>query len=149
MMKKIVLLLVLTVSFNAIAQKGDYNVTKKGVAVNGYDVVAYFDGKPTKGDNKLAYKYDGVTFNFSSEKNLEKFKANPIKYIPEYGGYCAYAIAKAGEKVSVNPETYEIRDSKLYLFYNSWGNNTLKSWKEEGAEDLKTKADANWKNIKS
>ncbi|NER14603.1 YHS domain-containing protein [Leptobacterium flavescens] len=147
-MKKLLLILFLGVATTAFAQKSHYN-TKKGLAVNGYDVVAYFDGTPAKGDKKIVSEYDGVKFSFSSQENLEKFKANPKKYVPQYGGYCAYAVAKTGKKVSINPETYEIRDGKLFLFYNSWGNNTLESWKEEGPDKLKPQADSNWKKIKN
>jgi len=79
-----------------------------------------------------------------SASNLEIFKLDPAKYTPQYGGYCAYAIGKTGEKVSINPKTFEIRDGKLYLFYNAWGVNTLALWSKEGAQDLKRKADENW-----
>ena len=68
--------------------------------------------------------------------------------MPQYGGYCAYAIAKDGKKVGVNPKTFEIRDGKLYLFYNSWGVNTLKKWQEDAIEFQK-KADKNWVDIKN
>jgi len=73
--------------------------------------------------------------------------AAPDQYLPEYGGFCAYAIAKDGKKVGVNPKTFTITDGKLYLFYNSWGVNTLNKWNEEGAQDLQNKADAKWKTI--
>ena len=75
------------------------------------------------------------------------FQKNPKKYIPQYGGYCAYAIGKSSEKVSINPKTFEIRNDKLYLFYNSWGTNTLKPWKQETPEKLKNQADINWIKI--
>ena len=63
----------------------------------------------------------GLKFKFSSQKKVLKFKGNRDKYLPQYGGFCAYAIAEKGKKVSVDPETFEMRDGKLYLFYNSWG----------------------------
>jgi len=69
-------------------------------------------------------------------------------YVPQYGGYCAYAIAKNGKKVSINPKTFEIRDDKLYLFYNSWGTNTLDMWVKQGPEALQKKADSTWEKIK-
>ena len=80
--------------------------------------------------------------------DLDTFKSAPNKYIPAYGGYCAYALGAKGERVAINPETFEIRDGKLYLFYNSWGINTFKMWQEGGAEQLKAKADKNWIKIK-
>ena len=145
-MKKIGLLFLL-ISFTAFTQKHDYN-TKKGFVADGYDVVAYFNNKAENGDKKFATEYDGVKFKFSSKENLETFKKSPEKYVPAYGGYCAYAIGLKGEKVSINPKTFEIRDGKLYLFYNSWGTNTLELWRKEGAEQLKIKADINWIKIK-
>ena len=120
---------------------------KSGYAAGGYDVVAYFDDKTLKGDKKFTATHEGVSYKFSSQKNLEAFTSNPEKYVPQYGGYCAYAVAVKGEKVGINPKTFQIKDNKLYLFYNSWGVNTLDKWNEEGASDLQQKADANWSNI--
>lgn len=129
------------------AQEIDYN-TKKGIVAEGYDVVAYFKNQAIEGNEKLTAQYDGVTYLFSSPENLNTFLKNPKKYIPQYGGYCAYAVAVKSKKVSINPESYEIRDDKLYLFYNSWGTNTLKLWMEENPNELKIKADKNWGKIK-
>jgi YHS domain-containing protein len=145
-MKPFILLLFLGVSTILPAQQIDYN-TKKGFVAEGYDVVAYFNNKAENGDKKFATEYEGVKFKFSSKENLETFKESPKKYVPAYGGYCAYAIGVKGEKVSINPKTFEIRDGKLYLFYNSWGTNTLELWQKEGAEQLKIKADKNWNKI--
>lgn len=143
-MKKIVTLLVLLFSTVAFAQQ--YN-TKKGAVANGYDVVSYFSNEAKKGKKEFSTTHDGVKFRFSSSENLKKFKENPKHYIPQYGGFCAYAIGKTGEKVAINPKTFEIRDNKLYLFYNSWGTNTLDLWLKEGAEDLQKQADINWPKI--
>lgn len=120
---------------------------KSGYAAGGYDVVAYFDDQALKGDKKFTTTYEGVSYKFSSQKNLDAFTGNPEKYVPQYGGYCAYAVAVKGEKVGINPKTFQIKDNKLFLFYNSWGVNTLDKWNEEGASDLQQKADANWSNI--
>jgi len=125
------------------AQSIDYN-TKKNYVAKGYDVVAYFDNQALEGKKEFTTTYDNVEFKFASEKNLNTFKSNPKKYIPQYGGYCAYAIAVKSKKVDINPETYEIRDGKLYLFYNSWGNNTLKTWQKNNVKGLQNKADKNW-----
>lgn len=144
-MKKLAILL-LFISTSIFAQKTNYNL-KKGYVAEGYDVVAYFSNKAIEGNKKYTAEFDGVKFKFSSKENLETFKKNPKKYAPAYGGYCAYAIGAKAKKVSIDPKTFEIRDGKLYLFYNSWGTNTLKMWQEEGAEVLKKKADKNWLNI--
>ncbi|MFC5048052.1 YHS domain-containing (seleno)protein [Aquimarina hainanensis] len=146
-MKKRVLIICLFVVTFFYAQQ-DYN-TKNGLVANGYDVTEYFNNKAIKGDPNFTSSYNGVSYQFITAANKEKFDKNPIKYIPQYGGYCAYAIGINGEKVSINPKTFEIRDGKLYLFYNSWGINTLKKWKQEGAEDLQEKADKNWAKLGS
>ena len=130
-----------------VAQSIDYN-TKKGFVANGYDVVAYFSGKAIEGNKRFSLEHDGVRYKFSSPENLEAFKGNPDKYLPLYGGYCAYAIATKSQKVSINPETFEIRDGRLLLFYNSWGTNTLELWKKESPKKLKLQADTNWETIK-
>jgi YHS domain-containing protein len=124
----------------------DYT-TKKGFVAESYDVVSYFSNKAVEGNKKYIAEFDGVKFKFSSKENLEIFNKSPKKYVPQYGGYCAYAMATKGEKVAIDPETFEIRDGKLYLFYNSWGTNTLKFWQKEAPENLKLKADKNWQKI--
>ncbi|KGL62596.1 YHS domain-containing (seleno)protein [Polaribacter sp. Hel1_85] len=144
-MKKLGLLIIL-ISFSAFGQSDNYNL-KKGFVAEGYDVVGYFNNKAEKGDKMFIANYDGVKFKFASKEHLIMFKKSPEKYVPAYGGYCAYAIGVKGEKVSIDPKTFEIRDDKLYLFYNSWGTNTLELWQEEGAEELKVKADENWQKI--
>ncbi|MEO1051285.1 MAG: YHS domain-containing (seleno)protein [Bacteroidota bacterium] len=137
----------LAMATSGMAQSIDYNISG-GYVANGYDVVAYFDNKAVKGSNKFTATHDGVKYRFSDTNNLNKFKQNPEKYVPQYGGYCAYAVATKSEKVSIDPETFEIRDGKLYLFYNSWGTNTLKYWKKEMPETLRENADKNWEKIK-
>ena len=143
-MKKVILLFVFITSF--VQAQSDYNL-KKGAIANGYDVVAYFNNKAEKGSKKYTTTYEGALFKFSSEKNLETFKKAPQKYIPQYGGYCAYAIGKTGEKVDINPKTFEIRNGKLYLFYNSWGTNTLTLWLQENPDELQKQADKNWRKL--
>ncbi|WP_179343328.1 YHS domain-containing (seleno)protein [Winogradskyella ursingii] len=129
------------------AQNIDYN-TKDGFIAKGYDVVAYFDNKALEGSENFTTTYDGAQFRFSSKKNLNTFSTNPKAYIPQYGGYCAYAVAKDSNKVDINPETFEIRDGKLYLFYDAWFNNTLKKWRKNNVKGLQQKADQNWEAIK-
>ncbi|WP_035650573.1 YHS domain-containing (seleno)protein [Flavobacterium sp. ASV13] len=150
-MKKLVLLLLILVSGSSFAQNdakrvSQYNLENK-VGIQGYDPVGYFNqGKAVKGKKEISTSYQGVTYNFSSVENKNTFLKNPSKYEPQYGGWCAYAMGSAGKKVEINPETFKISDGKLYLFYNAYFNNTLKSWNPEEAE-LKVKADNNWKKI--
>lgn len=145
---KNIFLLVLMVAFsaNTMGQQKDYYL-KKGFVLEGYDVTSYFEGTPLKGNTKITTTYDGVKYAFAKEENKKKFIASPEKFTPQYGGYCAYAIAMKGEKYKVNPETFEIRDGKLYLFYNAWGNNTLKNWQKEDPQALQAKADNIWPSL--
>lgn len=128
-----------------LQRKKHVNVNK-GLAIEGYDPVSYFDGNPIEGKRDIKILYKGITYAFASQANLNRFKSAPEKYEPAYGGWCAYAMGKSAEKVKIDPETYKIIDGKLYLFYNFWGTNTLDEWnKAEG--QLKAKGDKNWEKI--
>jgi YHS domain-containing protein len=150
-MKNLILILfILSVpqlSAQSTAKKSkEYNL-ENGLAIQGYDPVAYFtQKKAVKGKSSIATTYDGVIYYFSSNDNKELFKKNPSGYDPQYGGWCAYAMGAKGEKVEVDPETFKIVNGKLFLFYNAYFNNTLKSWNKDEA-NLNRKADANWKKI--
>lgn len=120
---------------------------ENGLAIQGYDPVSYFTGKPVEGDKAYAFQFQGVVYYFKNAANLEQFKKSPTNYEPQYGGWCAYAMGAKGEKVDIDPETFKIIDKKLYLFYNKYFNNTLKSWNKDEAK-LKSKADANWSKFK-
>jgi YHS domain-containing protein len=118
-----------------------------GVAVSGYDPVAYFtQNKAVKGSKDNAYTYEAVTYYFSSAANKEAFKQNPANYEPQYGGWCSYAMGAKAEKVPVDPKTFKIVDGKLNLFYNKFFNNTLTDWNKD-EPGLKKKAGANWAKI--
>lgn len=131
-------------SQNDAKRVSEFNLEKK-VAIQGYDPVAYFkQGKALKGKKELTATYEGVMYQFSSVANKALFEKNAAYYEPKYGGWCAYAMGSSGEKVEINPETFKIIDGKLFLFYNAYFNNTLKSWNKEEVS-LKAKADANWK----
>lgn len=120
---------------------------KNGLAIEGYDPVAYFNaGKAIQGKKEINAKIGGITYRFANASNKELFQKDPQKYQPQYGGWCAYAMGANGEKVEVDPETFKIIDNKLYLFYNAYFNNTLKKWNADEA-NLKKMADVNWKKI--
>lgn len=117
------------------------------MAIQGYDPVAYFkQGRAVKGKKEIAASYEGVVYYFSMPVNKEYFLKNPSKFEPQYGGWCAFAMGDSNEKVSVNPETFKIIDGKLYLFYNAFFNNTLKTWNKEESR-LMMKADVNWSKM--
>jgi YHS domain-containing protein len=119
----------------------------KGIAIQGYDPVAYFtQNKAVEGDKKFTAAAEGITYYFSSAANKDLFIKNPKTYEPQYGGWCAYAMGATNEKVEVDPETFKILEGKLFLFYHSWLNNTLTKWNSD-EKKLHTKADANWKII--
>ncbi|WP_346881834.1 YHS domain-containing (seleno)protein [uncultured Algibacter sp.] len=145
-MKHVIYFFFLGISIS-FSQNIDYNL-KKGFVAEGYDVVAYFKGEAVEGYKEFVTTHDGVKYKFSSQENLDLFNNTPEKYTPQYGGYCAYAIAAKGKKVGVNPETFLIKDDKLYLFYNAWGTNTLELWNKENPDKLKNTADAEWLNVK-
>lgn len=123
-----------------------FNIEKSSLGIQGYDPVSYFSGKPKEGKKEFAITYEGIVYRFISQSNMELFKANPSKYEPAYGGWCAYAMGKNGEKVEIDPETYKITDGKLYLFYNKFFTNTLPDWNKSEAM-LKKQADENWNKI--
>jgi YHS domain-containing protein len=149
-MKKLALfiLFVSAVTFGQTDSKRavQFNLENK-VAIQGYDPVAYFNqGKAVKGKKEILASSQGVIYKFSSNENKDAFLKNPSKYEPQYGGWCAYAMGSSGGKVEINPETFKIIDGKLYLFYNEYFSNTLKSWNKD-EDNLKSKADTNWKKF--
>jgi YHS domain-containing protein len=120
---------------------------EKGVAIQGYDPVAYFtQNKAVKGNRQFAASAEGILYYFSNAVNKEVFLKDFKKYEPQYGGWCAYAMGSSNEKVEIDPETFKLLDGKLYLFYHSWTNNTLTKWNKDET-NLKGKADKNWQNI--
>ena len=150
-MKKLLFVLIVLFALSGFAQKDIKRMTHfnlaKNVAIQGYDPVAYFkQGKAVKGKKEITASHEGVVYYFSMPVNKEYFLKNPSKFEPQYGGWCAFAMGDYGEKVEINPETFKIVDGKLYLFYNAYFNNTLKSWNKDET-NLKKKADANWKKL--
>jgi YHS domain-containing protein len=143
-MKNLLFLLFFISLYNLQAQVSHKpNVDKKGVAIDGYDPVTYFQNKATKGNPAIKSAESGATYFFENQANKDVFDKNPKAYLPQYGGWCAYAIGKTSQNVDINPKTFKIIDQKLYLFYNKLGTNTLKLWNEDEKE-LLTKANKNW-----
>lgn len=144
-MKFKLLLILLLTSTSIFAQQEKHLYTKNNYVLLEYDLVAYFSNQVTKGDKvNYTFSYQEKNFAFSSKENLEKFKNNPEKYIPQYGGHCSYAMATLGKKVSPNPTVYEIRDGKLYFFHRQKGK---ENWQNGDTKKLKQQADKNWIKI--
>jgi YHS domain-containing protein len=122
MSKKSILILFIvlssTISFaQTIAKRTKEFNLEKGVAIQGYDPVAYFlQKKAVKGKSNLTTTFEGVIYYFSIQANKDAFTKNPASYEPQYGGWCAYAMGSAAEKVEIDPETFKIVDGKLYVF---------------------------------
>jgi YHS domain-containing protein len=130
--------------FPALAQnKSLLNLDKSGVAIQGYDPVAFFtDSKPVKGKPELGFHYKGATYYFVSKEHRDLFKADPKKYEPEFGGYCAYGVSRS-KVVEVDVEAFQIVDGRLLMQYS-------KGVREDFNKDTKgnlTKADANWPGL--
>ncbi|MEM9648823.1 MAG: YHS domain-containing (seleno)protein [Bacteroidota bacterium] len=131
-----------------------YNVDKDSLALDGFDPTEYFiNNRAILGSMEHQYEHKGIIYHFVSKKNKSLFKENPEKYLPEFGGYCAYGIgmlSSAGGgspgKYPVNPKTFKIIDNKLYLFYDDKGYNFLNVWEKDELQNLK-RAHQRWKTL--
>lgn len=112
-------------------------------AVGGYDPVAYFvEGKPVAGSASITHQWSGVTWRFASEKNRDLFKANPAKYAPQYGGYCAWAVSQ-GYTAKGDPNHWKVVGGKLYLNYNA---GVQKTWEQDVPGHI-VSGDKNWPKV--
>lgn len=120
-----------------------YTGTFSSLAVSGYDPVAYFtEGRPVEGRKDLELEWNGATWRFTNADNLAAFQAEPERFAPQYGGYCAWAVSQ-GYTASSDPEAWRVVDGKLYLNYS-------KSVQSRWAQDIPgniEKADANWPKV--
>lgn len=120
------------------------NTEQATVAVSGYDVVSYHSEQgPLRGNGYFVTKHDGGTYLFANKQNKERFDSNPEKYVPAYGGYCAYGVS-VDKKFYSDPQVWRIVDGKLYLNLDV---KIQKTWLKDVPGSIK-KADANWPRIK-
>jgi YHS domain-containing protein len=116
------------------------NTDKTGVAIQGYDPVAFFtDNQPVKGDQKFLVKHDGAIYFFASKEHKDLFRANPAKYEPSFGGYCAYGVSR-NKLVEIDVNAFQIVNGKLLLQYSK---GVRDDFNQNQAGNL-TKANANW-----
>ncbi len=113
------------------------------VGVSGYDVVAYFtDGRPVRGTAQFRTTHQGVEYRFASAAHLAAFQANPARYLPQYGGYCAWAVSQ-GYTASADPDNWRIVDGKLYLNYNT---EVQRRWEQDIPGHIAS-ANRNWPSV--
>jgi 2,3-bisphosphoglycerate-dependent phosphoglycerate mutase len=123
------------------------NINEKGVAIQGYDVVAYFsEGRAVEGSFYYSSIYQGITYYFVSKNNRNQFMINPEKYLPQYGGWCAYQMSafKSNPKQDIDPKSFKIIDGKLYLF----SPNSLELWNKTPYDYNIKRANVTWKALK-
>lgn len=129
------------IGFNAQADKNIYTGWFSNKAVSGYDTVAYFTQKEAvRGNARFKYEYKDVEWYFASEEHLKMFKSDPEKYMPQYGGFCAWAVAAKKSRAPGDPGFWKIVDGKLYLNYDS---SVQKMWLEDIPGFIK-EANKNW-----
>ena len=134
---------------NAVPRTGlnKLNLEKSRLAIQGYDPVAYFPeagGKPQKGKSSITTRFRGVEYRFATKANRDRFLANPSKYEPAYGGWCAWAMAD-NDRVEIDPDSFLIQDGELLLFFDGFFADTRKRWRKGNVEELKVAADRYWK----
>ena len=116
-----------------------------GQAIRGYDPVAYFkDSRPVEGERKHSARWNDATWYFSSDENRLAFIADPERYAPQYGGYCAWAVSQ-GYTASIDPEAWTIHDGKLYLNYSK---SVQKQWSQDIPGNI-DKGNTNWPGLLS
>lgn len=117
---------------------------RNNLAIEGYDPVAYFtEQKPVKGSSEFRSDFQGLTFQFASATHRDTFVGNPEKFVPQYGGYCAYGMAK-GYKAKIDPAAFTVVGDKLYLNYSE----TVRSQWLTDIPGYIRKADVNWPDVK-
>jgi len=120
-----------------------YTSLFSNVAISGYDPVAYFtESKPVKGDSSITLSYQGADWHFANVTNRDKFASDPLKYAPQYGGYCAWAVSQ-GSTASADPLRWRIVGEKLYLNYDEA---VQKKW-DANQQEFIQKANRNWPKV--
>jgi len=151
-MKLLLFVFGFSMSLGAIsAQNSMVYANEENVAIEGYDVVAYFtDYQAVRGSKTFSTTHDGAIYYFVTQEHLDAFNANADKYLPQYGGYCAFALAKHNAKVPVDPTEFMINDGKLYLFFNDFYQgtpfNAIVPWVNNESA-MKEMADSNWNKM--
>lgn len=132
-------------SFAATVDAGTLVFSTKDGAIRGYDPVAYFvEGKPVKGSPQYTHNWMGAQWRFASAANRDAFSADPGKYAPQYGGYCAWAVSQ-GYTAEVDPDAWAVEGGKLYLNYSK---GVQATWAKDVPGNI-LKGDRNWLELKA
>ncbi|QQE12188.1 hypothetical protein JD969_01555 [Planctomycetota bacterium] len=131
---------ILAIASLAIAREDEPIST---VGAEGYDLVSYHNGNPLKGNGNHVAEYNGITYVFSNDDNRDQFQNSPDRYLPQFGGYCAYGVA-SGYKVVADPTVWKIVDDKLYFNFNK---QVQSEWVQKLDKNIQ-QADKNWENLK-
>lgn len=144
-LKKITVILLVITSTIAYGQdKKKYNIDNSNIALEGYSAVSYLDlGLAQKGSKQFKSEYDKVNYYFTSAEQKAAFDKNPGKYLPQYGGYCAFGTY-AGAKFRVDPNKFIVKDGKYYLYLYNIELDAEQLWLAEDHKALVKKADENW-----
>lgn len=118
------------------------NVSAENIAASGYDLVSYFTAHPERGSEDFVSLYGGATYLFSSQAHVEEFESQPERFLPAFGGFCAFGVSM-GKRLSVDPLVYEIVDERLYLLLNRV---TKKTWQHDQENNIK-KAERLWRAL--
>jgi YHS domain-containing protein len=137
------LLLQLVSATPSVALDPVNQTTFGGVAIDGWDPVAYFiDGKPVEGSKAYSFDWNGATWRFASAAHRDLFAQAPEKYAPQYGGYCAWAVSQ-GYTAEIDPEAWKIEDGRLFLNYSL---EVQKKWADDIPGNI-AKGDTNWPRL--
>ena len=129
--------------FSTDVSAGAVNIDTRGVALSGYDPVAYLaDGAPKEGKREHMVRMNGAIYHFASADNKELFQNNPEKYLPRFGGFCAYGV-RMGQRFQIDPTAFTVVDGRTYLFLDPA---TMMTWKEDQAQNI-TIAEQIWPTL--
>lgn len=145
-MSRLLTLMAITLLFAAGTMASEppvYTGLLSNTGAGGYDTVSYFEtGQPTKGSTSYTTEYQGATWRFANAENLARFKENPERFAPAYGGYCAWAVSQ-GYLAKGEPEHWAIRDGRLYLNYNQ----AIQDRWQHDPDGFIQQADMNWPKV--
>lgn len=140
------IVLALVVASVSLATAADgINRSRQGLALDGYDPVAYFtDGQAVRGSAEFVHVHEGTTYHFASAAHRDTFAADPVHYLPQYGGFCAWAVSR-GYTAPTDPQAWRIVDGRLFLNYSR---SVQRTWEQDAPGNIR-KGDTNWPALKN